>query len=393
MFTKRHLAIYTAILADPFIVTSYNPLVPVLKAVFNVDVTLVALGLTFHMIFLAVLCLFSGTLSDIYGRPKIMISGLFLSAVGLLVTALSPNIFVFLLGRSIQGAGDGFFMAVGLALIGDITPREEMGKAMGLYGVAVGLGATSGPLISGFISSINWRLMPSILFVYILAVAILVRVIFGSKQQSQGRKGSISILQEFSHVLRNRNVVVASVIAFISFFVYSGIQPLISDRLSLQPFLASTSSIGVLFSVVGFIAIFFSFIAGFLLDRFSDRKILGLSCAILMSVTFLLIFGTTYLQYLVLLPFLYGFNRIEQISLQTLAIRAMPESRGAVSSIYSFFSYTGFAAAPVIMGPIYMSQGISLVYSANIVLLLVSIALTFSIRGVSNLSKAPKPQS
>ena len=302
MITKKHIAIYAAVLTDPLIVSSYNPLVSLLKAEFNVDIRLIALGLTFHMMSMAILCLFSGFLSNIFGRPKIIMYGLILSSFGLLITALSPNIAIFLLSRSIQGAGDGFFMGAGLAMLGDITPTEEMGNATGFYGVAIVMGATMGPLLSGFVSSSNWRYVTSLLFAYALVVAILVRIILGSYNQEQGRKGSDGVLREFKDVLQNRIIIIVSMVAFLSYFVYSGIQPLISDLLSLQPFKVNPGELGIMFSVVSFTAIFFSLLGGFLLDRFNDRKILGLACAITLGVTCLLIFGNTYLQYFLLLP-------------------------------------------------------------------------------------------
>ena len=213
-----------------------------------------------------------------------------------------------------------------------------------------------------------------------VGVAILVRVILGSGNQEQGLKGSDGVLREFKDVLQNRIIIIVSMVAFLSYFVYSGIQPLISDLLSLQPFLVNPGELGIMFSVVSFTAIFFSLLGGFLLDRFNDGKILGLACAVTLGVTCLLIFGNTYLQYFLLLPFLYGFNRVEQISLQTLVVRAKPKSMDSVASIFNFFCYTGFAAAPLVLGLLYNSQGISVVYLVNIGLLLVSMALILLIQ-------------
>lgn len=380
MSSKRHIAVYSAVFADPFIVTSFNPLVPILKTEFNVSIQLVALAVTFHMVCLALVSLFSGTLSDIYGRPRIIMYGLFLSAAGSIICALSPNIVVFLVARSMQGAGDGFFMAVGLALIGDITEKKDLGKAMGLYGAAVMSGSCLGPLLSGFISALGWRLIPIILFIYTLTAGVLTRVIFGAQAKPKEAGSSTLIFKQFKQVGTNRNIALISLSGLVSFFVYGGIQSLISDRLSQSPFSATSSQIGILFSVSALVGVLFSFTAGYLLDKFEDRKILVIGWIISLLVESSLIFTNVYWQYLILLPTLSAFNRFVQISLQAMAIKAMPESKGVASSIYSFAGYGGFAAAPAIMAPVYIAEGIGTVYSINLALIVVCVFSVFFIR-------------
>ena len=102
MSDKKFLIICSAVVVDPLIMSAYNPLVPVLKTAFNVNVELIALSVTFHMLPLSLLCLFSGALSDLYQRQQILMYGLFTSSIGSLLGALSPNILVFLLSRSID---------------------------------------------------------------------------------------------------------------------------------------------------------------------------------------------------------------------------------------------------------------------------------------------------
>ena len=117
IFNLKFLIVSLAVVVDPLIVESYNPLVSILKTSFNVSVELIALSVSFHMLPLAILSLFSGTLSDLYHRPKLLMYGLAISSLGSILAVISPNISIFLLSRCIQGIGSAFIMPIALALI------------------------------------------------------------------------------------------------------------------------------------------------------------------------------------------------------------------------------------------------------------------------------------
>jgi len=373
--------ICSAFVVDPLVMTSYSPLVPAIKTAFDVDITLVALSSTFHMLPLAILCLFSGTVSDLYDRPTILMYGLFISAFGSLLSALSPTITVFLLSRSVQGIGSALIMPIALALIGDLTPREEMGKAIGFNSMFNAFFSTSlGPLISGFLGDINWRLVALYLFAYSLSIGILSRVVLRGVVASP-EKGSIHLVfQRIRHVIGNRNIALLSVVGFISMFAWSGVQPLISDTLSLPPFSMRESEIGTTYSIVGFIGIFFAYLGGILTDKLGAKNnmIFGLAMEILPVV--LLTFVNAYWSYLVLLAVHGGFMRVTQTSRSTLTVGLMPDARGGASSIVQFASFLGFSVSPIIMPQIYVTSGINPVYLLNAGLLLVSLFFIAFIR-------------
>jgi MFS family permease len=361
--------------------SSYNPLVSAIKSSFNVDITLVALASTFHMLPLAFLCLFAGTLSDLYYRPKILMYGLFISAIGSLVNAISPNISVFLLSRSIQGTGSALIMPVAMALIGDITPKEELGRAMGFNGMFMAFfSAGLTPLISGFLGEIHWRLVPLYILAWGLTVGILSRVILRGLEAKQ-QKGSVRLVfQKIRHTIGNRNIALLAPVGFLAMFVWAGMMPLISDTLSLPPLMLKKSEIGTIFSTIGFMGIFFSYIGGILTDRFSAKTNMVFGMLMMTVPMFLLTFANSYWSYLILLMVNGALFRVSQIARGTLGIELMPEARGSASAITQFAQYLGFSAAPLIMPQIYVSSGLNSVYLSNIALLLVSIVFIAFIR-------------
>jgi len=381
MFNKRLLIVSLAMVVDPLIVESYNPLVPILKTTFNVNLEMIALSLTFHMLPLAILSLFSGTLSDLYYRPKLLMYGLFISSIGSVLAATSPNISFFLLSRSIQGIGSALIMPIALALIGDISPKETIGKAMGISGVISGFfGVTLGPLISGFLSGIDWRLVPLTYCLYSLILSVISRVILRGLVISQ-KKGSVNVIfQQLRNTAGNRNIILLSLAGFISFFTFQGVMPLISDVFSLPPLLLDKGEIGIIFSIVGGIGIVSSFLGGILVDKFGSRKNMILGYFIMLLPMFLLTFSNSYWLYLILLSTLGSFNRLTHVSRSSLAVELTPETRGTASSLFNFSGFLGFASAPIVLTQLYTKLGINSVYILNVFLLLVCVIFAFLIR-------------
>jgi MFS family permease len=67
-----------------------------------------------------------------------------LFALGSLLVAVSTHFWVLIAARAVQGLGAGGVTPTASAIIGDVFPAEERGKALGLIGAAVQLSTTSG---------------------------------------------------------------------------------------------------------------------------------------------------------------------------------------------------------------------------------------------------------
>lgn len=100
-----------------------------------------------------------GKVSDIYGRRSTLYAALALFLLGSLVSALSPNMFMLIAGRAIQGVGGGGLFALSQILIGDMLPPRERGKyaawISGMWAVA----SIAGPLLGGLFAEWHWSLI------------------------------------------------------------------------------------------------------------------------------------------------------------------------------------------------------------------------------------------
>ncbi|MFD5697687.1 MFS transporter [Streptomyces lasiicapitis] len=103
-----------------------------------------------------------GRLGDIYGRKKIFLVGItgFTIASALCGFAANPDMLV--ASRILQGAMAALMVPQVLSIVHATFPAHERGKVFGLFGMVVGLGAVSGPLLGALLTEWNlfgleWR--------------------------------------------------------------------------------------------------------------------------------------------------------------------------------------------------------------------------------------------
>jgi DHA1 family tetracycline resistance protein-like MFS transporter len=98
-----------------------------------------------------------GSLSDRFGRRRIILIATAGSAVDYVIMACAPTLAWLFVARTIAGFTAGIF-ATANAYIVDVTPPEKRAGAFGLLGAAFGIGFVCGPALGGFLAEINLRL-------------------------------------------------------------------------------------------------------------------------------------------------------------------------------------------------------------------------------------------
>ena len=101
------------------------------------DHTLIGLALGAYGLTQALLQLPFGMLSDRFGRKRVIYAGLVLFAIGSFWAANATDLYMIIIGRSIQGAGA--ISAAVTALLADLTREEHRTKAMAMIGGTIAL--------------------------------------------------------------------------------------------------------------------------------------------------------------------------------------------------------------------------------------------------------------
>src|SRR3954453_16553768 len=119
------------------------------------------LAITAYTLVMAAFMLTGAKLGDIFGRRRAFAIGLGVYGVGSLITAISPNIGVLLIGWSgIEGLGAVLVIPAIAALTAASYEGRERALAFALLGGVAGAGAAAGRLIGGFVTSAwTWRLV------------------------------------------------------------------------------------------------------------------------------------------------------------------------------------------------------------------------------------------
>jgi EmrB/QacA subfamily drug resistance transporter len=149
-----------------------------------------------YLITLGSLILIAGSLSDLFGRKKVMLAGLIGFAVTSLLCAIAPSAPFLTAARALQGAAGALLVPSSLAMIMSTFEGKAQGKAIGTWTAWTGISFILGPLLGGFfVDHATWRLVFAINIVPIaITVWLLGKVIAANQTKNRVSidvKGSI----------------------------------------------------------------------------------------------------------------------------------------------------------------------------------------------------------
>ncbi len=92
-----------------------------------------------------------------FGRKNFFLFSLILFVVSSMMCGFSWNLESMIFFRVLQGIGGGTLIPVAQAVLREIYPPEEQGRAMGIYGLGVVLGPACGPVVGGWLTdNFSW---------------------------------------------------------------------------------------------------------------------------------------------------------------------------------------------------------------------------------------------
>ncbi len=114
--------------------------------------------LTSYIVAAAITIPLTGWLASAFGRRKIFLISIVLFTVASVLCGLATSLAQIVFFRFLQGVGGAALVPLSQAVLFDINPPREFGRAMSIWGIGVTLGPILGPALGGWLTeNYSWR--------------------------------------------------------------------------------------------------------------------------------------------------------------------------------------------------------------------------------------------
>ena len=337
-----------------------------------------------------------GSLSDRIGRKTVLAISLYGTAIASVTlgfaSGLPHALWLVFLARFVDGI-TGANIPTAQAYVADITAPEKRAEALGLIGMAFGLGFVLGPAIGGLLASINVALPFYVVGVVAVlnATAMLWRLPEPERHLSFATEAR-SRFERLTAAFRNPNLRLLLVVVLLSTIAFAGMEAtlalLLKDRFGYDE-----SHAAYLFAFVGIVmAVVQGVLVGRLVEKTGERPLVvfgtlflavGLALAGLsVAVSFGLLLGA--------LGLLALGSGLQNPSVTALVSRLTPASQQGTSlGVAQSMSSIGRIAGPLLGGALY-AVGWAAPYFAGAILMIAALllAIVFNARTHSTVANA-----
>ncbi|KAJ5373167.1 MFS transporter [Penicillium concentricum] len=165
------LSAFTAPFASSILFPSFTTLVEY----FHTTEPKVALTTTVFLIGLAIAPLWWSSLSQEYGRRPVLVFSFLISAIAVIVCAVSNSLPLIIVFRFIEAVGCSSAQSVGAGVISDIYISTERGTALGWFYLGTLIGPLVAPIVGGALQIwLGWRSNLYFMAIFTFAIAILI---------------------------------------------------------------------------------------------------------------------------------------------------------------------------------------------------------------------------
>lgn len=148
----------TCSMIGPFATDMYLPSFHQMAQAFGSDLASVQMTLSSYLAGFAVMTLFYGTISDMFGRKLTMVTGFLCFSASSLGAATSDSLSMLVLWRLCQGIFAGCGMVIGMAIIRDLFGGPKAQMLMAYVSMVFGFGPALAPVIGGVVAThLSWE--------------------------------------------------------------------------------------------------------------------------------------------------------------------------------------------------------------------------------------------
>ncbi|WP_272669815.1 MFS transporter [Providencia sp. PROV178] len=353
------LTILMAIATGLVVASNYyaQPLLDTIAGQFNLTTNMAGFIVTAAQLGYAAGLLFLVPLGDLFERKRLILTMTFLSALGLLITALSNNIWQILLGTALTG----LFSVVAQVLIplaASIAKPHKRGKAVGMIMSGLLLGILLARTVSGAVAMVGgWRAIYWVAF----ALLMLLMIVLVIKLPRYHQKTNLNYFQLIGSIGRlffgTPVLAVRASLGALSFANFGLLWTAMAFLLASPPFSYSEGTIG-LFGLVGAAGAIMASQAGHLVDKGKGKLITTIGLVLL-----LLSWIPIGLAKYSLVAFIIGILVLDlavqavHVTSQSTLYRILPEARNRLTAGYMTSYFIGGALGSLLSGYAYEHAG------------------------------------
>jgi len=342
------------------------------------EIGLIAAASTITGIFVNVT---AGTLSDIYGRRKLLITSGLIFASAPFLYLLVTQVWQLILLRIYHGFATAIFMPVSLAFIADIFASGR-GEKMGLFASSTMIGRLLAPIAAGFLVSIQF-LAPFQLAYLICGLVGLVAMFLSFRIKPQGKaerftetSSRISIIEGLKAVVGNSKILIVSSAEAAIYFSIGAVEtfmPKYSDEIGIERWIT-----GIIVGLQILTIAIFRPTFGRLSDRYGRKPFIMAGLAV--SAASLIFLPQTFNFYMLLLVMVMHGIGISLTTSSTSPLISELSSKTAVGSgmgALETIKDIGHATGPIIAGFLIGTSGYFNSFLVVCLILLVDLAILY----------------
>ncbi len=326
-----------------------------------------------------------GSLSDRYGRRKVILISLIGTCAAYVVMAHASSLLMLFVARGLAGLFAGNISAA-QAYIADITTPENRARGMGLFGAAFGLGFIFGPMIGGLLAGwgggeVNFQIAPLFAAGLSAFAALLTVLILKESRSVQSQNGAPrGWFGPIRAAVRRADMKHLVCLFLLVMFVFAGLEATIALWAERQ-FSWGPLKVGYLFAYVGVVA---AVVQGGLIGpatkRWGEERVivLGLSALI---IGFALMPLARDLGVLLVATALLagGFGLCNPALNSLISLRASSDSQGAALGVAQSGASLARILGPAFAGATFSAWGRHAPYMIGAVLLLIGIGIAWRV--------------
>ena len=343
--TRSFLAILFSLFLAGFAIFSslycVQPMMPIFANFFHVSPTHSSFPLSFSTIALAIGLLFTGLISDRFGRKPVMVTALFLAASLSIISSIFPLWEIFLLNRVLIGLSVSGVAAVAMTYIGEEIEQKDIGFAMGLYISGTAIGGMGGRLIAGvLIDYISWQNAMMIIGIINLCIATAFFLLLPASQHFQAYPIRFNRFYEsFVKNLADPKLRILFLQGFILMGCFVSIFNYMSYHLLEEPYQLSQTWIGLI-SIAYLAGIYSSPRAASWGKRFGRVKVLPSMLIMMLLGLLIMLIPAFWSVILGLIVFTFAFFAAHSTASSWVSVQSL-QYRAVGSSLYLFCYYLG----------------------------------------------------